>query len=257
LRGGAARFFALVTCGGRFKYSKPDTDSHAPTLHRRLDWCSSLRSGVSGVSHIRLEQSFGLLPSRVYLRRGLHFFIERWEREKGKPRFSISTEQHVWPEPLREIRVRLAPEKFLNHEARFFFVSVKNEGEKTAEEVVPLILVPEATDLLMPLVMIAPTGKPFITVAWPGAVEEFHSERSSFATALIHSEKTRKLQYHSTATGSRKHSSYSSRSKTRRWYISHPKASWASARYHAHSTFSCIFKRRTCRSIMRRPFRLM
>jgi hypothetical protein len=51
---------------------------HASFVLDYRDRCRSIHSSVSGITENRSKQSISLLPCRVYLHRGLHFFIEKY-----------------------------------------------------------------------------------------------------------------------------------------------------------------------------------
>lgn len=147
LTGGTVGFHPLLTCGGfsgSVKYANTDTAYHEtnsnPSSDCRRYWCRAVHPGLPNIPHIQSGESFGILPWRVYLHRGLHFFIERWENERDKAKFEV-TSLEAPPNPA-ELFFHLIDGQ-VKRTAYFFEVSVCNVGVRTAEKVVPIVLIPD------------------------------------------------------------------------------------------------------------------
>lgn len=112
----------------------------------------------------------------------LQFFIERWDREKNKPRFYVV--HPIEPTGIVEIRVKVN-----NHiqkkRARFYIVSIGNEGINTAEKVTAIISVSKIWTRTQTVLMSAPAERPDLTISWPRTQEEFNDGRNPFALAVI------------------------------------------------------------------------
>jgi len=116
--------------------------------------------------------------------------INRAARERGGLRFDVAALIERPGEQMRQIRVRLGPEQFTIREARFALLRVKNLADRTAEDVVPLVGVPDLWGELKSLVWILPTGSPWINVEWTDTIPEFEHGGNGFASAVIHDKNT-------------------------------------------------------------------
>jgi len=190
LRGGQTEFWSVVTREGLLKYRTRHTQPHATALLDCYPRRSPVHSNLSGIANIQLGEFVSLLPCRVHFRRGLHFFIERWEQETRKPRLVVGPVPRLPYEKVTQIRVRLSPERSVTEDACFFFLLVKNVGEKTAEDVVPLLAVPQLWTSLVKLVIVQPTGDPWMQVDWSGTTDEFEHQPDRFARAVIYDKNT-------------------------------------------------------------------
>jgi len=116
----------------------------------------------------------------------IRFFIERWERERDKPQLLVERINLPEQEEPRGIRVVLDAQTFKDTDARFFFVSVRNTGSKTAYDVDLRLHLPVVrTGLLGPLVRIGPSGLQFLAVKWSDPLQEFDTNPHRFARALL------------------------------------------------------------------------
>jgi len=120
----------------------------------------------------------------------------REDREGGKLTLVVGAPAQLPHEKIMEVHVRVG-DSLIKEQVRFFFVAVKNLGEKTAEDVVPYVRVyrrwlygqwERGSTGLSRLAIIAPTGKPWIPVKWSGkqlTLNEFNLNRDNFATAIV------------------------------------------------------------------------
>lgn len=132
------------------------------------------------------EYSIQLPSCRLYLHRGLHFFIEEWKEQRSKPKLIVEPVNLRPEEQPLAIRVVFDSKTWKEREARFFFVSVRNIGRKTAENTEPVIHLPKVrTGLIGQFVLIGPSGAPFIPVEWGDPVEDFETNSNRYARALI------------------------------------------------------------------------
>lgn len=125
-----------------------------------------------------------------YIGRAIPFFIERYEQETRKARLVVTPIPLLPYERITQIRVQVSPERSVTEDARFFFLQVKNTGEKTAEDVVPLLAVPQVWSSLTRLVIVRPTGDPFMSVEWSRTTDEFEHRPDRFAIAVIYDKNT-------------------------------------------------------------------
>jgi hypothetical protein len=118
------------------------------------------------------------------------------DREGGKPKLVVGVPAQLPYERITEVHVNVDG-SLVKEQVRFRFVAVKNLGEKTAEDVIPYLRVhrrwlngqwvPGSTGLSR-LVIIAPTGKPWLPVKWSGkrlTTDDFNLDRNNFATAIL------------------------------------------------------------------------
>jgi hypothetical protein len=117
------------------------------------------------------------------------FAWERWREETSKPRLVVEPMTQLPYENVTQIRVRL-PEHVATEDARFFFLQVKNIGEKTAEDVIPLLAVPPLWSSLTKLAIVPPTGDPWMSVEWKGTTDEFDRYPERYARAVIYDKNT-------------------------------------------------------------------
>lgn len=209
LIGGTRTFSFVLLCADflRFIYELPLNIGHgfsknlciADCLNchcQRLICTHSFRYSSTnyGVARDRQHTS-----SHSYRRYGIGavaaFFLERWERERRKPVFSVLDNAYPTKRDFT-ISVRFFDGTTESESAHFHFVGVQNHGEDTALDVKPFIRILGVPDEdrvkgLLPVTIIpAYPIEPRMDVDWRGTKEEFASHKEGrFARALTHDQR--------------------------------------------------------------------
>lgn len=165
-----------VSVGG-LKYRALATVSHA--LRNPARNSRSLRHPI------RPNLDFGkstveLSPFRLYLHRGLRFFIERWENERTKAKFEVSLLGA--PQTPVELLFYLRDGQ-VKQAACFFELSVRNGGVNTAEKVVPIVMIPNLLALGVGLVFVSRPPLQQTAIKGPWSVKDFKGD--NVASAII------------------------------------------------------------------------
>jgi len=171
------------------KYAIRAKVGYAILVNHIGSWRSSLSTNLLYRPHFEHEQLNRVLSCRVYFRRGLHFFIERWENAKSIPYLIVDA-----PEGPRHYGIRVVSDHEVlgDQEGVFYFVSVKNIGKRTAEEVEASVKIPEVFEgRLGPIVLKGPQPLPFLPFSWPDSVEEFKTNSHRYARAVIYAKEGR------------------------------------------------------------------
>lgn len=113
--------------------------------------------------------------------RAIPFFIERWEKEHNKPHFYVV--HPMEPTGIVEVQVRVN-NRIDKRRARFYIISIGNDGIDTAEKVTPIVEISlwQRGDVIA---MTAPAERPNLRIDWPRDPEEFEGDTHAFATALV------------------------------------------------------------------------
>lgn len=141
---------------------------------------SSIHSDLSSVAHIQPRELVSLLPCRVYFRGGLHFFSERWENERAKAKFEVSL--YEAPQTPAELLFYLRDGQ-VKQAACFFEISVRNVGVRTAEKVVPIVMIPKLLTLGVSLIFVSRPPSERTTIKGPWSVKDFKGD--NVASAII------------------------------------------------------------------------
>ena len=121
----------------------------------------------------------------------LLFFLERWDKEKRKPKFSV---QDPKPGTEYEIDVILPDRSVRKESAQFHFMPVFNLGEDSAVNVRPLLRLhgipdPDRFRGLFPIAIIRPyLLDPRMAVQWKWKQSEFDEQKGKVAYALVKDE---------------------------------------------------------------------
>ena len=101
-----------------------------------------------------------------------------------KPKLVVNSLSLPAGQELRGIRVRIRPNITKSEDGRAFFVEVKNDGRRTADDLTCFACLSGQAGLF-PLVILGPDIRSYYDTAYPETEEEFQRLAEPFADALI------------------------------------------------------------------------
>jgi hypothetical protein len=128
----------------------------------------------------------------------MSFFIERWEDERAKPQFEVGI--IGGPQTPAELLFYLSDGQ-VKKTACFFEVSVRNVGVRTAEKVVPIVIIPELLTLGVRLFFLSRPPTQQTAIKGPWSVNDFKGD--NVASAIIDHVAIRQVDLYGGGVGQR------------------------------------------------------